>query len=509
MLWCLKIVSIVSEKNCATEFRGWDTRSDSLFQRESSVLTSRRQDGVIKENGNPDRAKTGRVSRDELKFDDCGDQRVWMSRAKQSPSMLHSIVSSLPGLECKEVENVCVRDNWLVHVGEQGRNASDLYWAPPIPKNEDAFSWFAQSSALVSNLLDGYFDGGGDWVQQNVNPLKVRIVSNTKWEKALREAPRLDSVPVMFWSHWSTNFGESFTNFLFEWLMLATRDVEAKQHPLILVNAYSFPLPRFWRLLEAFYPAIESVGTLGRNCGDTDPPCFRKVIGCGRSANFDAHRNTVQRSPALEWAAVLAELVPHFCSPSATLPSSLDVREDKLVVGFGKRDRNRLILNLPELLVACSGAVVSGRRLECVEYEFSDITKDICWLQGIDVLVTTHGANAANANFMRPGTSMIELKAKGTYENPDVTSWLNACKAELWLTNSTFYWFYGLNESECSDPGTVHYDGENHKMTAGVYPRDWDTSPDWSVLQGILEEVVSVGGDKAGYEKRTSFSNDF
>ena len=118
----------------------------------------------------------------------------------------------------------------------------------------------------------------------------------------------------------------------------------------------------------------------------------------------------------------------------------------------------------------------------------------------MDVLVGLHGDDLVNAMFMRPGTSLVEIRPAGWWGGgpkglpATLDFWANTILQKMWYTNSTFYWWYGANETESS-----FSDAE----PAGL---PTDVRVVWSRLKCTLTKVLATRGLRA-YEARTDFGD--
>jgi len=248
-------------------------------------------------------------------------------------------------------------------------------------------------------------------------------------------------------------------------------------------------LPSFWRLLDGLGLGVESFSVLSENRGDK-PLCFNRIIGCARFAPVE-WRSLIATDDGAAWKAfhnaVITERCPALQATSAAseIAASSNTSQ-RLVVGFVQRSKGRQIRNTEDLLGRCHNAeLLSGQRLDCRSVSFSDVLRDVCDLQELDVLIGTHGAQISNSLLMRPGSSLIEVRAldwyatdtKGVLANPD--AWSSTIAQSLWLTNTTFYWWYGVDKNN-SFP-------DNKSTVPG---RDSDVFLSWPVIACMLERVV-------------------
>ena len=60
--------------------------------------------------------------------------------------------------------------------------------------------------------------------------------------------------------------------------------------------------------------------------------------------------------------------------------------------------------------------------MNCSAVRFSDVRKDVCLMQDLDVVVGTHGAQLANGLFLPPRTSVVEIRAWGWFDVPASTA---------------------------------------------------------------------------------------
>ena len=367
--------------------------------------------------------------------------------------------------------------------------------------------------------MPGYFDGS-DGVQRTVKTVKTRMVAIN--EDFLSAAPLVTSqVPVLLIPRaWPFNFGESFNNELWPWARyLSTHPEAAKRLAIIAAMPHNMKLPSFWQLLSPLLsdsPGIAPVSSFEeasecefdsevqpqQRCGQ--PLCFERLIGCSGGSD---HLLGPDMSGA--WEDALSRMVAHFCPAekevSKTTPHRLKGgSRDTLRIVFALRDNDmyRKLLNREQILERCNKAVVGGKKLECTSLVFSDAIKDICALQSLDVLVSMTGAQVANANFMRRGASVVEIRPHLWYDADAATgqpvnmgSWFNFYHRQLWMHNSTFYWWVGITEENTSIQKPL-------KLA-----RDADVKLPWAGLECVLSAISSVGESREAYERRAAVGN--
>ncbi|KAL4443685.1 hypothetical protein ABPG75_011422 [Micractinium tetrahymenae] len=185
-------------------------------------------------------------------------------------------------------------------------------------------------------------------------------------------------------------------------------------------------------------------------------------------------------------------------------------REVELRVLFSKRSTgDRRLLNSAELLRRCNAwryTAPSGMRLRglCWEVETPSLEAGIAAAQQTDVLIGPHGANLANAYFMRPGGSVIELTMHGfeglgsdsAHANfarrnyIDDTSQLQWWKLLLCAPDS---WRPGLREAKALAAG---------KPVASDASKWRDLVVRWEAIETALGAILETAGNMAAYRRR-------
>merc|ERR1711908_16672 len=99
---------------------------------------------------------------------------------------------------------------------------------------------------------------------------------------------------------------------------------------------------------------------------------------------------------------------------------------------------------------------------------------------------------------MRPGTSLIEIRAYGWwgsgpkgFPNADMNFWGNFYMARLWYTNSTFYWWYGANDTD-SWYNDEELSALKNQLIKGMVARDKDVRVYWDRLKCTLATVIGI-----------------
>eukprot|EP00927_Polykrikos_kofoidii_P069311 TRINITY_DN64724_c0_g1_i1.p1 TRINITY_DN64724_c0_g1~~TRINITY_DN64724_c0_g1_i1.p1 ORF type:complete len:499 (+),score=44.17 TRINITY_DN64724_c0_g1_i1:54-1550(+) len=434
----------------------------------------------------PLREKVVRASTDrELK---CARQEAWLDRARRDlPSKFasESLDAHLHSMRCHTATHVCLKGNALVHRGPESESDTVDEFHPPIPLESSGFHMFNHTTSID---LPGYHPSFGWWVRRTQQPIHLRIVAGDEKDEDLRHAKSIkDVVPVIMFSDFPTSFGATFRR-MFSWIIFYEASLVHNQ-PLIVPVLWRLKLPDFWRLWEPLVPRIEEFDVLSYSCETREPLCFRQVAGCKIDESWGMSSSAL--NPKRYWPVALARVVRHWCPAEAFAVRS---KQNPFVIAFGQRTLYRLIRNLPEIVQACNGTVVNGRRFHCKEIVFTSPLKDVCWLQSVDILVSVHGSQVANAFYMRPGTAMIEVKAS---VSPDITNRVNVHWRQAWLTNSTFYWMYEV--------------GSRHRFSS-VSPTvdeiDSDVELDWGVLKCLLTTIITVDSDRARYEALRRYSSN-
>jgi len=401
---------------------------------------------------------------------------------------------------CTEARKVCFIENEIVALepAETARvNADKPQWVNEsgasfwhLP-DEHPLSWFASQSVIFN--LPGYFDGLED-VQRTDRPTKVRPASRTMEVASIWDVPLLNVTPVVAYPTWPFNFGDTMgKQFFHGYVDWASKHPEMYNLPLAIALPHDLLLPSFWRLLEGVGVGVESFSVLSAT-PDDKPLCFNKIIGCSHFGPDDSWRAAMSEDSPKAWEQFRKTVVDSMC-PSRRASQSEWAREKQVVVGLVQRTTGRRLRNLEDLLKQCRAlGTLGGKQIECRKVEFSDILKDLCSLQELDVIVGTHGAQLANALFMRLGSNVIEVRANGWYDvdiedrlkDPD--SWSSAIAQSFWFTNNTRYWWYGA-EANDSFPDS----------RSKVPGRDSDVVMQWPTLACMLKKVMLLRADHDAY----------
>jgi len=296
--------------------------------------------------------------------------------------------------------------------------------------------------------------------------------------------------PVIIFPIWPFNLAETMgTNFMSKWVHWTSAHPQVRRLPLAVAVPHHLRLPPHWKLVEDLGQPVETFSQLSQPCA-AGPVCFERVIGC-RMAEGVA-RTTTNASKA--WEDFRSSVVSKRCPEGQ---GKRRAANGTIVVAFTIRGHSRNIRNLDSLLEACRGlGLLAGRPVECKSVKFKNILEDVCAVQDIDIMVGIHGAQLMNALLMRPGSSLLEIRANlwweadehGVLTNP--SSWPNTLAQELWLTNNTRYFFYGALQNE-SFP---------YKQSA-VPGRDSDVEVSWPLLQCMLQRIATAG-DQGGHPVR-------
>lgn len=476
LLWAAKATA--KEATCETPLR--DTRKSSIL-----LQTTRKAHKEVTAANDFDE-----ISRAKLHWVSSGQGRstVTLPPTKEWP------------FPCAEARKVCFVGNEIVALepAETARvNADEAQWTNEsgasfwhIP-DEHPLSWFA--SEQVTFNLPGYFDGL-ESVQRTEKPVKVRPASRTMEGANIWDAPLLNVTPVVAYPTWPFNFGDTLGRHFFHgYIDWASKHPEMYNLPLAIALPHNLLLPSFWRLLEGVGVGVESFAVLSET-RDDKPLCFNKIIGC---SHFDKDSNWRAATPVdspKAWETFRTTVVHNNC-PSRRASQSERSRDKQVVVGLAQRTRGRRLRNLEELLKECRAlGTLGGKHIECRKVEFSDILKDLCSLQDLDVLVGTHGAQLANALFMRQGSNLIEVRANDWYDVDmedrlkDPGTWSSQIAQSFWFTNNTRYWWYGAGAKD-SFPDT----------RSKVPGRDSDVFVQWPILACMLEKVMLLRPDHNAY----------
>merc|ERR1711998_388089 len=175
-------------------------------------------------------------------------------------------VDKLPGT-CKVFRRVCLYRGSVVALHENKTVASDKFSAklPPKfhPANVERLKWLREQAIQFN--MPGEFDGAKG-VQQTVHPVSTRMVSES--EHILKSAPLLrDVVPVLLFSTWPFNIGESFNNVLHPWArFLVANPSIAKHLAMVVPTPFNLELPHFWQVLAPLLSKATGTGGVVRGC---------------------------------------------------------------------------------------------------------------------------------------------------------------------------------------------------------------------------------------------------
>lgn len=476
-----------------------------LLHRSASVSLERTPRKNVREG---ELARQPAASSPAAPFNKCAARAQWLEQATAGQRMPAPGPLKWPAT-CRRAEKVCFHNGEIVALDLQNRAASadDGFFAAPDMTRLD---WFSKQK--VEFNMPGYFDGdkGVQHVEQTV---PVRPVARALESVDLLNAPLLNITPVVVYPFWPFNFAETlYPDFFYPWVDFLKNEPSA-QLPVVVALPHGLRVPDFWKLMEPLVPAVESFGTISAECSGyssgtasrrqsnspaaAGPMCFNQIIGCsafhvGKAAPGERSLHNTQSSAPANWQAFVQETVSHRCG-------ALPTRGSDLVVGILQRAHNRRLLNIAEILSACRAApLIDGRRLVCKELDFDNphLQTEVCKVQDVDVLIGTNSGQLATSMFMRPGSSMIEVRAQDWYhpnaagEISDPNHWSNAFLQTLWQTNSTQYWWYGASKAN------------SVRGPHSTYARDDDVRLTWATLECMLKQIVLVGGDRATYEQQ-------
>jgi len=464
-----------------TEKRLWQTSSDKTSQENEEMSLPQMTVHDVEHDDEISRAK-----------------KKWVSSGQRG-SIAELPPSKQWPFNCAEAQKVCFIQNELVALEASATDASDKprwanesgasFWDLP---DEHPLSFFGEQRVVFN--IPGYFDGL-DQVQRTVRPTRVRPASRTMESVSVWDAPLLNVTPLVVYPTWPFNFGDTLgSQFFHGYVDWASQHPEMYNLPLAVALPHNFLLPSFWRLLNGMGLGVESFSLLSAATHDEPPLCFKKIIGCSQFGPRETWREALSKDSPKAWEAFRKTVVGDMC-PSDLASLSKNAREQRVVVGFVQRTKARQLRNLKDMLKQCDAlGTLGGKRIECRKVEFSDVLKDVCQLQDLDVIVGTHGAQLANAHLMRPGSSLIEVRAKDWYavdsdgrlKDPD--SWTSTIAQSLWYTNNTRYWWYGA-DAEDSFPDT----------RSKVPGRDSDVVMQWPTLACMMEKVILFGTEHEAY----------
>ncbi|KAL4447222.1 hypothetical protein ABPG77_007255 [Micractinium sp. CCAP 211/92] len=185
-------------------------------------------------------------------------------------------------------------------------------------------------------------------------------------------------------------------------------------------------------------------------------------------------------------------------------------RELQLRVLFSKRSSgDRRLLNTAELLRRCNAwryTAPSGAQLRalCWEAETPSLKAGIAAAQQADVLIGPHGANLANAYFMRPGSSVIELTMHGFEGLGTDSAHANFARRNYIDDASQLQWWKLLLCAPDSwRPGTREAKAMRQgKPVARDAPKWRDLVVRWPAIETALRAAVDTAGDMAAYRHR-------
>jgi len=375
------------------------------------------------------------------------------------------------------------------------------------PPDISQLAWFQDQEVRFD--LPGFNDFVPG-VLSAMKPIGVRALARNLEVQPLGRSPLLNVTPLILFSIWPYNMAETFLRVIVPWVHWLATNPDMERRPLVLAAPHGLELPSFWRLLENMGVAVETFAALSAPTQGTQPFCFEEVIGCKVDTRSPSELDYRATDEGVAWESFRRVTVAHHCPGLAgTAQAQAQVlqgpeaalEKEPLVVAFADRSTPRRIRNLDQLLAECRQATTpGGRPISCRKIHFKDVAQDVCKLQDIDVLVGTHGAHLSNALLMRPGTSLIELRAS-QWIDPidqhgriiDVQNWDHFFAALLWMTNSTRYWMY-----KAPDEDSFAYPGS-------PYPgRDSDVNARWAWLRCMLGKVEQARGNAAFHASLTT-----
>jgi len=466
---------------------------------DTSLLQSRDAHEADREDGNFEHAGSAVAVRDDEVAE---ARRRWLGSASPESALQVPPINQWP-FSCTEAHKVCFVENELVALEPSG-SASNRDSMPRSWANESGASfldvpdtnplkWFEQQRLAYN--IPGYWDGitGAQLLE---TATYARAAARSLETADVWNAAMLNITPVVVYTDWPFNFGDIMgRQFFHPYLDWLAKHSQLYGLPLAVALPHGLLLPTFWRLIGNLGLGVESFSVLSENRGDA-PLCFNRIIGCAKFAP-EGWRSLITTDNGAAWKAFHKAVITQRCpalkaASAASEIAATSSTSQRLVVGFVQRSKGRQILNTEDLLRRCHKAeLLSGQQLDCRSVSFSDVLTDVCDLQELDVLIGTHGAQISNSLLMRPGSSLIEVRAfdwyaadtNGVLSNPD--AWSSTIAQSLWLTNTTFYWWYGADKNN-SFP-------DNKSSVPG---RDSDVILSWPVIACMLERVAVMNSAK-------------
>ncbi|KAI7846181.1 hypothetical protein COHA_000251 [Chlorella ohadii] len=120
-----------------------------------------------------------------------------------------------------------------------------------------------------------------------------------------------------------------------------------------------------------------------------------------------------------------------------------------------------------------------------------------------DIAIGTHGANTANALFMRPGSALIEI-FHPDWNHQFVRHWLESdpmSQVHWWgvVVEDRELFSPGAHEQRERQEGGLPYKGHWNAMM-----RDRNLKLPWDVLRGVLDRIAAVNGSVNAYRKQVA-----
>lgn len=440
----------------------------------------------------------------------CEARARWLAAAERNrrgPPRISELPRGLP-FHCFTAQRICLHNNELVAMPSQ--NVELLNQSSTLPDMSDLAVF---GKIQIPSQLPGYWDIIPG-VTSVVSPTPVRPVARFFETAPLDQARMLDITPILVYTSYPFNFGDSMgPYFMHSWVQALEKHEELRRLPVIMALPHGFALPPYFRLAENLGPPIEAFGTVAREC-PAGPLCFKTLIGCGGIMKRPWWKNIADDKGAA-WRRFRATTVRNLCASIAGIGGGSQTqtaagapgKRKKLVVGFTWRDSGRNILNVGSMMDSCANhnPRQAGLDLECRIVKLGDVMQDVCIMQELDVLVGLHGAQLLTGLFMRPGSSLVEVRAKGFYSvdssgrQLQIDSWMNAIRHKFMMTNNTWHWLYGV------ETGHV-YPIPRPPNILGLPARDANVELSWSRLLCMLELIASVA-DREAYDRLCPFVN--
>eukprot|EP00887_Chlorella_sp_A99_P001146 scaffold14.g1146.t1 len=472
----------------------------------------------------------------------------WRERdAVHVPAAARSTLEAAPACEldthqsaweragCQRFEKVCVDQGQLILYQSQFQGLAQLSPGAGLPQVEvDAtrvfrFPWCSRKHGCFAGAGDGAAPARGGkytaYTPGRLAPLPVRPASSLEPVGYLRHpAFSTCTVPVLLYPIWPNNFAHVLCDFAGS-LHHLLQQTPWREHvkPVIVTPMMGLGLtrPQADVLPPLANLSVATLADFSRRLADGElgqrPPvgarssggnpateaapvsweggeqrCFDTLFVCGKQleprAIYGAGQTVVQhvlsrqRTQQQRQQAAGAS-AQHAAARSQQLRVSFVLRED------GSRRR---LVNTEELLGVCNrwssrpeSESTEGMTAACTKAATSGVAEGVAVAQRSDVLVGLHGAQLSNANFMAPGSSVIEIISYGFDDLvPGAANAFSNLAAED--PSSQLLWFV-----------IVLCDPEAWRPTfSEARPVDRSTQLPGSALEAALGLVAQLRGDR-------------